>query len=659
MINFAKKIKIKNDWIGNNCNPYLVAEISANHNGSIKTAIKTMSAAKKSGANAIKLQTYTPDTMTLNSKRKDFYINSGKWKGSYLYDLYKNAHTPFEWHQDLFNYAKKLDITCFSSAFDESAVDLLEKIGTPAYKIASFEATDFELIYYASSTMKPIIISTGLATEFEIKKILEVVSKTGNKKVVVLHCVSSYPAKFENYNLKTLTDISNKFKVLVGISDHTLDNIVCNASVPLGSCFFEKHFILKRSLGGPDSSFSLEPNEFSYLKKSILNIHKTLGKVNYNLKGEEKFNIKFRRSIYASTNIKKGDKFSINNIKKIRPGYGLEPEYYKKIIGSYAKNNISFGKKISRKDCTFFDIKKNNIKDKKKNKTLKIGIGTAQFGLNYGISNNKGVSKYSEIRKILLNSYLNNINFIDLAENYGDSLTKIKKYFDEFPNQNWDICFKVSRDLKNFKDLNSKLNKIFFKINKMPNIIMFHNYIDIIKYGKLIDRKLLKSKSIKIGCSLYYKEELIMILKNKINIDIIQVPMNLLDKRFCDKATSNLLKKNNIQIHARSIFLQGLFFLSNKEIKNHFPNLDLNKIIDKSNNNLNKYRIYELSLLWILKNKFVDKIILGFETSNQLNKILNIINNKKINKYVYDYLSNINITDEKIILPINWDLNNK
>ncbi len=354
MINFKKKIKIKNEWIGNNCNPYLVAEISANHNGSIKNAMKTMSAAKKSGANAIKLQTYTPDTMTINIKKKDFYINSGKWKGSYLYDLYKSAQTPFEWHKELFEYAKELNITCFSSAFDETAVDLLEKIGTPAYKIASFEATDLELIKYASSTLKPIIISTGLASEIEIKNILDVISKTGNNKVIILHCVSSYPAKFEDYNLNTLTDIKEKFKVLVGISDHTLSNIVCNVSMPLGSCFFEKHFILKRSHGGPDASFSLEPNEFKNLKKSLDDINKTLGKVNYSLKGQEKYNIKFRRSIYATMDIEKNEKLTTHNIRKIRPGYGLEPKYFKKILNSRATKNIKAGQKITKKLSTFF-----------------------------------------------------------------------------------------------------------------------------------------------------------------------------------------------------------------------------------------------------------------------------------------------------------------
>jgi pseudaminic acid synthase len=350
MFKFLNKFQLHKKEIGFGCKPYLVAEISANHNGSLKTALKTIKLAKDNGADAIKLQTYTPSSMTINIKKKDFYINSGQWKGNYLYNLYEMAHTPLEWHKEIFEYTKHLGITCFSSAFDEAAVDFLEKIGTPAYKIASFEATDLELIKYASSTKKPIIISTGLATKKEIQDIINTVKKTKNDKLIILHCVSSYPANFYDYNLLTLTDIQENFKVLTGISDHTLDNTVCNSSLPLGACFFEKHFIIKRSMGGPDSSFSLEPKEFKLLKESLMNIYTCLGKPNYSLKGEEKTNIKFRRSIYAIKDIKKGDMFSKQNIKKIRPGFGLSPQYYSKILNTKAVSNIKEGQKILKKN---------------------------------------------------------------------------------------------------------------------------------------------------------------------------------------------------------------------------------------------------------------------------------------------------------------------
>ena len=354
MFKFLHNFKIGDDKIGTGCKPYLVAEISANHNGSLKTALKSIKLAKESGADAIKLQTYTPSTMTINVKRKDFYISKGQWKGNYLYDLYKKAHTPLEWHKEIFDYTRYLGITCFSSAFDETAVDFLEKNSVPAYKIASFEATDLELIRYASSTNKPIIVSTGLASKSEINDIVKTVKATKNNKLIILHCVSSYPANFDDYNLLTLQDIQNRHNVLTGISDHTLNNIVSNTSLSLGACFFEKHFIIKRSMGGPDSAFSLEPKEFKNLKESLLNIYKSLGSPNYSLKGDEKENIKFRRSIYATKNIKKGEKFTRQNIKKIRPGFGLSPKYFSKLVNTKATSNIKEGQRILKQNTKLF-----------------------------------------------------------------------------------------------------------------------------------------------------------------------------------------------------------------------------------------------------------------------------------------------------------------
>ncbi len=349
-MNFNKEIRIQNRLVGQNYKPYLIAEISANHNGSIELAMQSILSAKESGADAIKLQSYTPDTMTINSNKDDFLIKEGNWKGQNLYDLYKKAHTPFEWHKPLFDYAKKLNITIFSSVFDETSVDLLESLNVCAYKIASFEATDFDLISYVCSKQKPVIISTGMSNFEEISNLIEVCKKSKNKNIILLHCVSSYPAQSDLYNLRTINNLQDRFKILVGLSDHTLDNIASITSVSLGCCIIEKHFILDRRLGGPDSEFSIEPLEFKKLKKDIVESYMSLGEIKYELKGQEKFNIIFRRSIYAVDNIKKGEKFTTKNIKKIRPGFGLEPKKYNFILGKYANRDIEYGDPIL-KDC--------------------------------------------------------------------------------------------------------------------------------------------------------------------------------------------------------------------------------------------------------------------------------------------------------------------
>lgn len=345
---FNKVIKIDNHTVGLDHPPIVIAEISANHNGSIEIAKKTMLLAKKNGADAVKLQSYTPDTMTLNCDKDDFLIKEGNWKGYNLYQLYKEAHTPLEWHKELFDYAKYLKITCFSSVFDETSVDFLTKLDVCAFKIASFEATDFELIAYTCSKNKPVIISTGMSTLDEIKELVDVCNQSQNKNIVLLHCISSYPAPTHLYNLKTINEIKNKFNILVGLSDHTIDNIASISSIPFGSCIIEKHFTMDRSIGGPDSSFSLEPNEFKKLKQDIDSSYASLGSPNFKLKGQENINIIFRRSIYAISDIKKGEKFTIKNIKKIRPGFGMKPKYFKMILGKYANKNIQFGDPIKQ-----------------------------------------------------------------------------------------------------------------------------------------------------------------------------------------------------------------------------------------------------------------------------------------------------------------------
>jgi len=340
-------IKINDRKIGKDFPPYIIAEMSANHNGDINRAMQIISMAKAEGADAIKMQTYHADTMTIMSEKNDFLINDGLWKGYQLYDLYKEAETPYEWHKTLFDHATKIGITCFSSPFDETAVDLLEDLNCPAYKIASFEATDLPLIKYVAQTRKPIIASTGMLNLDEIEELVQTVLETGTKELILLHCVSSYPSPVEMSNLITLKDIEERFGLIVGLSDHTLGINVSLASIAIGACVIEKHVTLSRSEPGPDSAFSLEPNELSQLKKESVNIWKSIGEVNYDLKGQEKQNITFRRSIYAVTDIKTGEIFSKENIRRIRPGFGLPPKYYDQILGMKANVDIEKGTPIN------------------------------------------------------------------------------------------------------------------------------------------------------------------------------------------------------------------------------------------------------------------------------------------------------------------------
>ena len=328
-----KEIKIDGRSIGAAYAPYIIAEISANHNGSIETAKKIIVEAKRAGADAVKLQTYTPDTITLNSDSEDFRIQGGLWDGRTLYDLYQEAYMPWEWHKPLFDYAREQGITIFSSPFDNTAVDLLEDLNAPAYKIASFEAVDLPLIKYVASTGKPMIISTGMADADEIQEAIDAARSGGCKELVILRCVSGYPAAAEDYNLRTIPDMLDRFGVLVGLSDHTLDNTTAIASVAMGACVIEKHFTLDRSGGGPDDSFSLEPTELAELCRGVRVAWGSLGKVNYGLKSGEIGNAKFRRSLYFVQSLKAGDEVSSDSVRSVRPGYGLPPKMLDKIIG--------------------------------------------------------------------------------------------------------------------------------------------------------------------------------------------------------------------------------------------------------------------------------------------------------------------------------------
>ncbi|MFC1891396.1 pseudaminic acid synthase [Thermodesulfobacteriota bacterium] len=342
-----KTIMINDRPIGLGYPPYIIAELSANHNGDIKRALKTIEMAKKMGAEAIKFQTYTPDTLTIDFDGEDFQIHEGLWEGYSLYQLYQWAYTPFEWHEDLFNHAKKQGITCFSTPFDETAVDLLEELKTPVYKIASFELIDLPLIKYVAKTGKPMIISTGMGNLEEISEAVETAREGGCEEIILLHCISGYPTPFEQSNLRTIPDLANKFDVIVGLSDHTLGTAVSVASVALDACVIEKHVTLSRKDSGPDTEFSLEPSELKKLCIDSKIAWEALGTAGYDRKTVEEESIKFRRSIYAIRNIRAGEKLTSKNIRRIRPGFGLSPKYYEKILGSTAKVDILRGTRLT------------------------------------------------------------------------------------------------------------------------------------------------------------------------------------------------------------------------------------------------------------------------------------------------------------------------
>jgi N-acetylneuraminate synthase len=340
-------ITINSRKIGNGFSPYIIAEMSANHNGDINNAYKIIDMAKSSGADCVKLQTYTPDTLTIDSKLPDFQLTEGLWAGQSLYGLYKGAFMPWEWHQSLFDYAKKTGITIFSSPFDNTAVDLLEDLNTPAYKIASFEAVDLPLIKYVAQTGKPMIISTGMADSEEIQEAIEAAREGGCKELSILHCVSGYPAPAGDYNLKTLVDMQKKFGLVTGLSDHTIDNTTAIASVALGASIIEKHVTLDRNGGGPDDSFSLESNELKDLCEGTKVAWKSLGRIDYGRKSSEQGSVKFRRSLYFVKDIKKGEVVTADHIKSIRPGYGLAPKYWSQVLLSKANCDIPRGTPVS------------------------------------------------------------------------------------------------------------------------------------------------------------------------------------------------------------------------------------------------------------------------------------------------------------------------
>lgn len=330
---------------------FIIAELSANHNQSLDVALKTVKAAADAGADAIKLQTYTADTLTIDCNNKYFKIHHGTlWDGRTLYDLYKEAYTPWDWHEALFAEAKKCGLVCFSTPFDYSAVDFLEKLNVPAYKVASFEIFDTPLIRYMARHKKPVIMSTGLATLPDIHDAVAACHAEGNKKVALLKCTSAYPAPVEEANLLTIADMKKRFNCTVGLSDHTLGTTVALTAVALGAQIIEKHFILDKKLGGPDAAFSLSPGEFGLMVRQVREAEKAMGEVTYEISAKARPSLQLARSLFVVKDIKKGEKINAENIRSIRPGYGISPKHYPQVLGKTAKTDLKRGTPLSWND---------------------------------------------------------------------------------------------------------------------------------------------------------------------------------------------------------------------------------------------------------------------------------------------------------------------
>ena len=330
---------------------FIIAELSANHNGSKEVAIETIKAAKKAGADAIKFQTYTADTITLDSKKDDFKLKQGTiWDGMYLHDLYQQAYTPWDWFEELYKVAHEEGLIAFSSPFDKTAVDLLESLDNPIYKIASFEITDIPLIEYCAKTMKPIIISTGIATDEDIQLAIDTCRNVGNNDITLLKCTSSYPAPIEEANLVMIKDLKERFNVKSGLSDHTMGIVTPVVAVTLGATVIEKHFILNKEIGGPDASFSLDETEFTQMVNAVRAAEKATGKISYQLTDKMKSGREFSRSLYITTDVKKGDFLTEENVRSVRPGFGMHPKYYNEVLGKKFNNDFDKGTALN-KDC--------------------------------------------------------------------------------------------------------------------------------------------------------------------------------------------------------------------------------------------------------------------------------------------------------------------
>lgn len=343
-------MKIGTYQIDHNSPVFIIAELSANHNGSIDIAKETIRAAKRAGANAIKFQTYTADTITLNCKKEDFKIHGTIWDGKYLHDLYKEAYTPWEWHAELFKTAEEEGLICFSSPFDNTSVDFLEKLGVPAYKIASFEITDIPLIQYTAKQGKPVIISTGIAEYDDIKLAIQTCVEVGNHQIVLLKCTSSYPAPIEEANMIMVKKLADEFNLLTGLSDHTIGSIVPIVSVCFGAKIIEKHFILDRSIGGPDASFSMNESEFKEMVNAVRQAELAIGKVSFELTEKQVAGKVFAKSLYIAKDLNIGETVLNEHIRSVRPGYSLHPKYLKELIGKKSLKQFTIGDRIKKED---------------------------------------------------------------------------------------------------------------------------------------------------------------------------------------------------------------------------------------------------------------------------------------------------------------------
>ena len=332
--------------LGDNNSVFIIAELSANHNGSIDTAIETIKAAKRAGADCIKLQTYTSDTITIDSDKSDFIIKDTIWNGRKLYDLYQEAFTPWEWHESLFKAAEQEGLICFSSPFDKTAVDFLENLNVPAYKIASFEITDIPLIEYVASKQKPVIISTGIAELEDVELAVNACRRMGNNDIALLKCTSSYPAPIEEANLRMIEDFTDRFGVIAGLSDHTIGSTVPIVATSLGARIIEKHFILDRSIGGPDASFSMNEEEFTLMVKAVREAEKAIGAVDYQLTEKQAKGKDFSRSLYIVEDVKAGELVSEKNVRSIRPGFGLHPKHWNEVLNEKFNKNYEKGTRL-------------------------------------------------------------------------------------------------------------------------------------------------------------------------------------------------------------------------------------------------------------------------------------------------------------------------
>ncbi|WP_034920698.1 pseudaminic acid synthase [Gillisia sp. CAL575] len=342
-------MKIANFIIDQDSPVFIIAELSANHNGSIVTAIETVKAAKRAGANCIKLQTFTADTITLDSKKEDFRINQGTlWDGQYLHDLYKTTFLPWEWHEKIMQVAKEEGLICFSSPFDPTSVEFLEKLNVPAYKIASFEITDIPLIELVASKGKPVIISTGIAGQGDIELALDACKRMGNNDIALLKCTSSYPAPIDEANMVMVKDLAERYGVISGLSDHTMGNTVPVVATCFGAKIIEKHFILDKTIGGADASFSMDEMEFTEMVKAVREAEKAIGKVDYTLTEKQKKGREFSRSLYVVEDIKTGEVITEKNVRSIRPGFGMHPKYYDQIIGQKFSKGVEKGDRLTK-----------------------------------------------------------------------------------------------------------------------------------------------------------------------------------------------------------------------------------------------------------------------------------------------------------------------